>query len=184
MGAAESRRAGKPERWDAGSDLRALDRVVRRLAAVAESRAGKRWRFPITRDAGTDDPLSYLRLVCTRRLDDVPFPLVRIETSRPRASGAHEPSREVVVSVLGLTDDGVVDALGFGFGHRDDRAFWLEFLESLVARGLRGVEGVSSEACEPLGEAVIRLFPDAVWLCEEDDQTAGGACPRVESGPA
>ena len=48
-------------------------------------------------------------------------------------------------------------------GTSEDGAFWLSFLRSLVARGLNGVDLVTSDAHQGLREAIATVFGGASW---------------------
>ena len=48
-------------------------------------------------------------------------------------------------------------------GTSEDGAFWLAFLRSLMARGLRGVRLVTSDAHQGLKEAIATVFAGASW---------------------
>ena len=65
-------------------------------------------------------------------------------------------------------DVGAVDALerevlGMDVGASEDGAFWLAFLRSLTARGLSGVELVTSDAHQGLKNAIAAVFAGASW---------------------
>ena len=55
------------------------------------------------------------------------------------------------------------EVLGIDVGTSGDGAFWLSFLRGLVARGLSGVELVTSDAHQGLREAVATVFGGASW---------------------
>ena len=48
-------------------------------------------------------------------------------------------------------------------GTSEDGAFWLGFLRSLVARGLSGVQLVTSDAHQGLKDAIATVFGEACW---------------------
>ena len=48
-------------------------------------------------------------------------------------------------------------------GTSEDGAFWLAFLRSLTARGLSGVELVTSDAHQGLKNAIAAVFAGASW---------------------
>ena len=48
-------------------------------------------------------------------------------------------------------------------GASEDGAFWLAFLRSLTARGLSGVELVTSDAHQGLKNAIAAVFAGASW---------------------
>jgi putative transposase len=64
---------------------------------------------------------------------------------------------------IGVRETGERDVLGFAVGASEEQAFWLEFLRSLVARGLRGVQLVTSDAHEGLKAAIAAVFSGACW---------------------
>jgi putative transposase len=53
--------------------------------------------------------------------------------------------------------------LGFDVGASEDGAFWLQFLRSLVARGLTSVRLVISDAHQGLKGAIAAVLQDASW---------------------
>jgi putative transposase len=70
---------------------------------------------------------------------------------------------QAVVVAVGVTADGVREVLGCDVGPSEDGAFWLRFLRGLVARGLRGVRLVTSDAHEGLRGAIAAVFHGAAW---------------------
>jgi len=71
-------------------------------------------------------------------------------------------SRAVLVGV-GVAADGEREVLGVGVADREAEASWRAFLGSLVARGLRGVQLVISDAHEGLRRAVVATLNDVTW---------------------
>ncbi len=77
-----------------------------------------------------------------------------------------EEGRVVQVSVVVATAvnaAGKRELLGIDVGTSEDGAFWLSFLRGLVARGLSGVELVTSDAHQGLREAIATVFAGASW---------------------
>ena len=77
-----------------------------------------------------------------------------------------EDGRIVNVSVAvatGVNREGKREVLGIDVGTSEDGAFWLAFLRSLAARGLGGVEVVTSDAHQGLKDAIATVFADASW---------------------
>jgi transposase-like protein len=68
-----------------------------------------------------------------------------------------------VVVAVGVTHEGERTVLGFDVGASEEEAFWLEFLRSLVKRGLKGVQLVISDAHEGLKAAVNTVFAGSSW---------------------
>src|SRR5262249_43252258 len=67
------------------------------------------------------------------------------------------------VAAIGVTADGERQGLGVDAGAAGDGAFWTAFLRGLVARGLRGVRLVISDAPEGLKRAVATVLTGASW---------------------
>jgi putative transposase len=67
------------------------------------------------------------------------------------------------VVAVGVRATGEREVLGLDLGPAEDRAFWLSFLRSLVARGLHGVRLVISDAHEGLQAAIGAVLGEASW---------------------
>jgi putative transposase len=63
-----------------------------------------------------------------------------------------------VVIAYGVHETGRREILGIDVGESETEAFWTEFLRSLIARGLTGVQLVVSDAHEGLKAAIARLL--------------------------
>ena len=68
-----------------------------------------------------------------------------------------------VVIAIGVTMSGEREVLGLDVGPSEDGAFWLQFLRSLVARGLQGVQLVISDAHQGLKGAIAAVLQGASW---------------------
>jgi transposase-like protein len=68
-----------------------------------------------------------------------------------------------VVIAVGVTREGERTILGFDVGASEEEAFWLQFLRSLVKRGLKGIQLIISDAHEGLKAAVNKFFAGASW---------------------
>ncbi|GAB4450648.1 MAG: IS256 family transposase [Chloroflexi bacterium OHK40] len=68
-----------------------------------------------------------------------------------------------VVIAVGVLASGERRVLGVEVGASEDAAFWTSLLRSLVARGLRGVELVISDAHEGLKQAIASVLTGASW---------------------
>ena len=106
-----------------------------------------------------------------------------------------EEGRIVNVSVVVATAvnaEGKREIVGMDVGTSEDGAFWLSFLRSLVARGLSGVELVTSDAHQGLRDAIATVFSGASWQrCRNHGAydlpaavSCGGAHPAREGGRA
>jgi putative transposase len=63
---------------------------------------------------------------------------------------------KAVVIAYGVHESGRREILGFDVGESETEAFWCDFLRSLLARGLTGVQLVVSDAHEGLKAAIAR----------------------------
>ena len=70
---------------------------------------------------------------------------------------------QAVVVAVGVTADGTREILGVDIGPSEDGAFWLRFLRALVARGLHGVQLVTSDAHEGLRQAIGAVLHGTSW---------------------
>ena len=70
---------------------------------------------------------------------------------------------QAVVHAVGVRDTGEKSILGVAVGASETEAFWLDFCRRLVARGLRGVQLVISDAHEGLRSALAQCFAGATW---------------------
>lgn len=68
-----------------------------------------------------------------------------------------------VVVATAVNGEGRPEVLGIDVGTSEDGAFWLGFLRGLVARGLSGVELVTSDAHAGLTDAIANVFAGASW---------------------
>jgi putative transposase len=70
---------------------------------------------------------------------------------------------QAVVIAVGVRASGEREVLGVDVGPSEDGAFWLQFLRSLVARGLTGVQLVISDAHQGLKGAIAAVLQGASW---------------------
>ena len=69
----------------------------------------------------------------------------------------------MAVVAIGVRATGEREVLGFDVGAAESYALWLEFLRSLVARGLKGVRLVISDAHGGLKRALSEVLAGASW---------------------
>lgn len=68
-----------------------------------------------------------------------------------------------VLSAIGIDEDGKRNVLGLSVALSEAEVHWRGFLNSLVARGLRGVRFITSDDHAGLVAARKAVFPGAVW---------------------
>jgi putative transposase len=98
----------------------------------------------------------------TRRLDG-PYPYVWLDATFVKVRQEGRVVSQAVVIAIGVRHSGEREVLGLDVGPSEDGAFWLQFLRSLVARGLSGVQLVVSDAHEGLKGAVAAVLGGTSW---------------------
>ncbi len=98
----------------------------------------------------------------TRRLDG-PYPSVWLDATFVKVRERGRVVSQAIVIAIGVRHSGEREVLGLDVGPSEDGAFWLQFLRSLVARGLVGVQLVISDAHEGLKGAVAAVLGGASW---------------------
>ena len=98
-----------------------------------------------------------------RPLDGGPYPYVWLDGLTQKVREGGRIVNVCVVVATGVNADGQREILGLDVGTSEDGAFWLAFLRSLTARGLSGVELVTSDAHQGLKNAIAAVFAGASW---------------------
>ena len=98
-----------------------------------------------------------------RPLDGGPYPYVWLDGLTQKVREGGRIVNVCVVVATGVNADGQREILGMDVGTSEDGAFWLAFLRSLTARGLSGVELVTSDAHQGLKNAIAAVFAGASW---------------------
>jgi putative transposase len=99
----------------------------------------------------------------SRPLDAGPYTFVWIDALTQKV---REGGRTVNVHALiatGVNADGKREILGIEVASSEDGAGWLAFLRGLVARGLSGVQLVTSDCHQGLRDAIAAVLPGACW---------------------
>lgn len=91
------------------------------------------------------------------------YPYVWLDATFVKVRADGRVGSQAVVVAVGVTASGVREVLGVDVGPSEDGAFWLGFLRSLVARGLSGVQLVTSDAHEGLRQAIAAVLHGAAW---------------------
>ena len=98
-----------------------------------------------------------------RRLDAGPHTFAWIDALTQKVC---EGGRTVSVHALiatGVNAGGKREILGIDVASSEDGAGWLAFLRGLVARGLSGVQLVTSDCHQGLRDAIAAVLPGAAW---------------------
>jgi putative transposase len=91
------------------------------------------------------------------------YPYLWLDALYLKVRQNHRIVSAAVVIAIGVKETGEREVVGFAVGASEEQAFWLEFLHSLVARGLHGVQLVISDAHEGLKAAIEKVFTGATW---------------------
>ena len=91
------------------------------------------------------------------------YPYVWLDALYLKVRENHRIVSKAVVIAIGVRETGEREILGVEIGGSEDEAFWTQFLRSLVARGLTGVELVVSDAHEGLKAALGKVLSGASW---------------------
>jgi putative transposase len=97
-----------------------------------------------------------------RRLEGQ-YPYVWLDATFVKVRENGRVVSQAVVIAIGVRTSGEREVLGVDVGPSEDGAFWLQFLRGLVARGLRGVKLVISDAHEGLKNALSAVMQGASW---------------------
>jgi putative transposase len=98
-----------------------------------------------------------------RKLDAGPYTFVWIDALTQKV---REGGRTVNVHALiatGVNADGRREILGLDVTSSEDGAGWLAFLRGLAARGLSGVQLVTSDCHQGLRDAIASVLPGTAW---------------------
>jgi len=92
----------------------------------------------------------------TRKLDG-PYPFCWLDATFLKVRHDYRVVSMAVVIAVGVNSDGQREVLGVDDGPSEDGAFWLTFLRSLIARGLSGVQLVTSDSHQGLKSAIVAV---------------------------
>ena len=105
-----------------------------------------------------------------RSLSQIAFPYVFLDatfckarTGGDRRGRGSRVTAQAVVIATGIRADGRREVLGFDVGDSESGPFWTAFLRQLRARGLHGVQLVTSDAHTGLKAAVESILLGATW---------------------
>lgn len=91
------------------------------------------------------------------------YPYLWLDATHLKVREAGRVVSNAVVVAYGLNEDGYREVIGVSVGASENEAFWLEFLRSLVERGLTGVQLAISDAHKGLKNAIATVLTGASW---------------------
>lgn len=98
-----------------------------------------------------------------RRPLDGDYPYLWLDATYIKVRQGGAVISQAVVIAYGVRETGEREVLGIDIGPAEDGAFWAEFLRQLVARGLKGVLLVISDAHLGLKEAIATVLGGTAW---------------------
>ena len=99
----------------------------------------------------------------TRRLDDVPYPYLTIDARYEDVRSDGRVVSQGVLIVAGVREDGKREILSVDVADTESEATYQECFRQLKARGLQGVELVTSDDHRGLVASIKRHFQGASW---------------------
>ncbi len=143
------------EAYVQGVSTRRVDQVVQALGleGISASQVSRLCKM-------LDDEVERFR---TRPLATT-YPYVWLDATFVKVRENGRVVSQAVVIAVGVKASGEREVLGVDVGPSEDGAFWLQFLRSLVARGLTGVQLVISDAHQGLTGAIAAVLQGA---CKE-----------------
>jgi transposase-like protein len=98
-----------------------------------------------------------------RPLDDLERPIMWLDAIAIKTREGGRSVNVATVIASAVNSDGYREILGVDTFTSEDEAAWLDFLRGLVARGLKGVRLVVSDAHSGLVNAIENALPGAAW---------------------
>src|SRR5690348_8745936 len=99
----------------------------------------------------------------TRKLEGT-YPYMWVDATFLKVRQEHRVVNMAVVIAVGLhAATGQREVLGVDVGPSEDGTFWLRFLRGLVARGLAGVQLITSDSHQGLKGAIAAVLQGASW---------------------
>lgn len=119
----------------------------------------------------------------SRELGETPYLILDARYEKVRHGGAVRDCAVLIAAAV--LPNGKRTILGVSVSLSEAEVHWRAFLESLIARGLRGVTSVTSDAHVGLKAAIAACFPGAAWQrCQFHlQQNAGAYVPNVAIRP-
>jgi len=99
----------------------------------------------------------------TRPLDAGPYPYLMLDALVVKVREGGRICNTCVCHATAVNAEGVRESLGLDIVTSEDGVAWPGFLRGLVARGLRGVQLVTSDSHPGLVDAIRSTLPGAAW---------------------
>src|SRR4029078_10629445 len=109
------------------------------------------------------EPHEWVETFRTRPLDASPYPFLMLDALQVKVREGGRIVNACVVHATAVTRAGYRESLGLDIVTGEDGAAWLAYLRGLVARGLGGVQLVTSDAHPGLVGRLRSTLPGASW---------------------
>ena len=135
---------------------------TRRVDQLVESLGLRISRSEVSRIAGLlDEQVQAFR----ERPLEGRYPYLFVDAKIEKVRDGGRVARKCVVIAHAVHETGRREIIGLDVGEAETEAFWMEFLRSLVARGLVGVQLAISDAHPGLKAAIARVLGSAWQRC-------------------
>jgi putative transposase len=111
------------------------------------------------------------------------YPYLWLDAKHVKVRDRSRVVSKALVVAYAVSQDGVREVIGLNIGEVESEAFWLEFLRSLRARGLDGVQLAISDHHEGLKTAIARVLTASWQRCTVHFvRNMHGHCRRDQRG--
>ena len=143
------------EAYVLGVSTRSVEDLVAAMGAKGMSRS------EVSRMAAVlDEQVEAFR---KRPLGEKACPYVWLDAMYVKVREDHRVVSRAVLVAIAVNDEGEREVLGVSIAEKEMESSWRAFLRDLLARGLRGVQLVISDAHEGLRAAIPAVFNGATW---------------------
>lgn len=143
------------EAWVAGVSTRKMDRLVKSLGIEGISKS------TVSEMARSLD--ERVQAFLNRPLEGAPYKYIWLDGTALKCRELGVVENVSAVLAVGVNGEGYREILGMEVFTAESEAGWTEFLRGLVARGLSGVEMVTSDAHPGLKSAISQVLPGSSW---------------------
>lgn len=91
------------------------------------------------------------------------YPLLYVDATYFKARENRRTVSKALFVAMAINRPGRYEIIGFNTYDKESKDTWLLFLQSLKARGLKGVQLVTSDAHEGIIYGLSRVFPEVPW---------------------
>lgn len=142
------------EAYVLGVSTRKVDRLVKSLGITGLSKSEV---SRLCQDLGDEVETWRNRPLLSR------FPYLWLDATYVKVRETGRVLSQAVIVAYGVRETGEREVIGLDVGHSEGAPFWIEFLRSLVSRGLNGVQLVISDAHVGLREAIDSVLTGTAW---------------------